>query len=150
MDERRSARVILLNAAQQVLLIRFDIQRDNQPFVFWATPGGGVEKGETDLEAARRELVEELALEISLTGPVHTVVSTFEHEGKLIDNIDVFFLGRHEAEGLTLHFGTQAEHAAMTEIRWWSIAELDRSSDTVFPSDLAEVLRVVVEAQHAA
>jgi 8-oxo-dGTP pyrophosphatase MutT (NUDIX family) len=100
MDERRSARVILLNAARQALLIRFDIQRDHQPFVFWATPGGGVEKGETDLEAARRELVEELALEISLTGPVYTVVSTFEHEGKLIDNIDVFFLGRHEAEGL--------------------------------------------------
>jgi 8-oxo-dGTP pyrophosphatase MutT (NUDIX family) len=71
MDERRSARVILLNAAWQALLIRFDIQRDHQPFVFWATPGGGVEKGETDLEAARRELVEELALEISPTGPVY-------------------------------------------------------------------------------
>lgn len=60
MPERRSARVILFNAVQQVLLIRFVIERGNQPFVFWATPVGGVEEGESDLGAARRELLEEL------------------------------------------------------------------------------------------
>lgn len=64
-DDHRSARVILLNTAQQVLLIRFVVERNHQPFVFWATPGGGVGRGETDLDAARRELVEELALDIS-------------------------------------------------------------------------------------
>jgi 8-oxo-dGTP diphosphatase len=144
-DERRSARIILLSAAQQVLLIRFVVQRDHQPFVFWATPGGGVEKGETDLGAARRELAEELALDIALTGPLHTVASTFEHEGKLVNNIDVFFLGRHEPQGVALHLETQAERAAMKEIRWWSIAELERSTETIFPTEFAKVLRVVVE-----
>jgi 8-oxo-dGTP diphosphatase len=72
-DERRSARIILLNAAEQVLLIRFVVERHNQPFVFWATPGGSVEEGETDLDAARRELAEELALDIALTGPAHSL-----------------------------------------------------------------------------
>jgi hypothetical protein len=56
-DERRSARIILLNAAQQVLLIRFVVERDHQPFVFWATAGGGVEEGETDIDAAPNETV---------------------------------------------------------------------------------------------
>jgi len=138
---RRSARVILLNSAQQVLLIRFVVGRQGKPFVFWATPGGGVEKDETDLEAAGRELGEELALDIALTGPVHTFASTFEHEGRLVDNVDVFFLGRHETEGAALHFETQAERAAMRELRWWTIAELERSFETVFPPDLPKVLR---------
>jgi 8-oxo-dGTP diphosphatase len=140
-DERRSARVILLNAAQDVLLIRFVVERQHQPFVFWATPGGSVEDGETDLDAARRELAEELALNVVLAGPVHTVASRFEHEGKLVDKIDVFFLGRLEHQGVALHFATQAERAAMKEIRWWTIAELERSSETIFPQDLAHLLR---------
>lgn len=140
-DERRSARVILLNAAQQVLLIRFVVERDHRPFVFWATPGGGVEEGEPDLDAARRELAEELALDIALTGPVHTVASKFEHEGKPVNNIDVFFLGRYEQQSVALLFATQAERAAMKEIRWWTIPELERASETVFPHDLAKVLR---------
>jgi ADP-ribose pyrophosphatase YjhB (NUDIX family) len=139
-DERRSARIILLNTAQQVLLIRFEVERDHQPFVFWATPGGSVEKDETDLDAARRELAEELELDIALTGPVHTVASTFEHEGKPVNNTDVFFLGRHEPQGVALHFETQAERTAR-ELRWWTITELERSSDTVYPTDLAKVLR---------
>jgi len=116
-DDRRSARVIVLNAAQQVLLIRFDVERQHKPFVFRATPGGGVERGEADLDAARRELVEELALDIDLTGPVHTVTSTFEHEGKPINSVDVFFLGRHEPQGVALHFKTEAERAANTSAR---------------------------------
>jgi 8-oxo-dGTP diphosphatase len=140
-NERRSARVILLSSAQWVLLIRFVVERDHRPFVFWATPGGGIERGETDLDAARRELAEELALDIALEGPVHTVVSTFEHEGQLLDNTDVFFLGHHEPQGVELHFATEAERAVMKEIRWWTIAELEGSNETVFPIDLAEVLR---------
>jgi len=127
-DERRSARVILLNAAQQVLLIRFVVERHHQPFVFWATPGGTVEKDETDLDAARRELAEELALTVPLTGPVHTAASRFEHEDRRVDNIDLFFLARCEQQSVALHSVTQAERAAMKEIRWWTIAELERSS----------------------
>jgi hypothetical protein len=33
----------------------------------------------------------------------------------------------------------------MREIKWWPIAELERSTETVFPPDLAKVLRRLVE-----
>jgi hypothetical protein len=98
-------------------------------------------EGETDLAGARRELSEELHLEIPLSGPVHTVTSTFDFKGKPLTSIDVFFLGRHESQGVELHFATKVERVAMKEFRWWTIEELERSSETVFSQDLAKVLQ---------
>jgi hypothetical protein len=33
----------------------------------------------------------------------------------------------------------------MKELKWWTIEEIDRSPETVFPADLAKVLRRLVE-----
>jgi 8-oxo-dGTP diphosphatase len=141
--QRRSARIILLSSAQQVLLIRFVIERGCEPFEFWATPGGAVEQGETDLVAAQRELNEELGLDILLAGPIYCAAASFEYEGETINAHVVFFVGRCEQQTLTLKFATPAERAAMKEIRWWSVAELETTSATVFPPDLAKLLRTV-------
>ena len=54
---------------------------------------------------------------------------------------DVFFLGRHESQRVELHFATEVERVAMKELRWRTIEELERSSETAFPADLAKVLR---------
>jgi len=140
MKERRSARVILTNTSRQVLLIRFAVERQNEPFVFWATPGGSVERDESDLDAARRELKEELGLDIELTGPVHCVVSEFDHEGERVSNTDVFFAGHAEQLEVMLRYATEAERLAMKEIRWWSMTELERTAETIFPVDLTKVL----------
>lgn len=97
---------------------------------FTISPGVGdqqdVEEGESDLGAARRELLKELHLEIPLSGPVHEVISTFECEGKQLTSTDVFFLGRHESQRVELHFATEVERVAMKELRWWTLEELDR------------------------
>jgi 8-oxo-dGTP pyrophosphatase MutT (NUDIX family) len=60
-------------------LIRFVVSRDGMDFSFWATPGGSVEVGKSDLDAAQRELKEELALSVALAGPIHTAVTRFSH-----------------------------------------------------------------------
>ena len=73
-------------------MIRFAVPRDGNTFIFWATPGGTVEPGETDVEAAKREVKEELGVELPLMGPVHSSVDRFTHKGIPVENTDVFFV----------------------------------------------------------
>lgn len=141
LPERRSARGILLDAAGRVLLIRFAVERSGRPFVFWATPGGAIEAGETEVDAARRELREELGLDIALTGPVHDAESEFEFEGERIRSIDVYFVGRCDVPAPALRFATEGERKAMKVVRWWSVAEIEGTGETIFPTELAAIVR---------
>jgi len=144
--ERRTARAILLDDGGRVLLIRFAVARDGNAFVFWATPGGTVEPGETDLEAAGREIREELAIEIPLAGPVHSSVDRFTHKGVPVENTDIFFVGRLNRTAPRLHAATEDERVAMQETRWWSGEEMEGTVETIFPRDLATVVRRLIRS----
>ena len=56
--DRFSARVVVIDDDGHVLLCRIDDPHDDKLPV-WITPGGGVEGGETIVQAAVRELLEE-------------------------------------------------------------------------------------------
>ena len=56
----RSAVVILEN--EKVLLI----QRNKDNSIYYVFPGGGIESGETPKEAAKREALEELGIEVNV------------------------------------------------------------------------------------
>lgn len=139
--KRRSARVILRSPSNEVLLIEFVVRRSSGDFTFWATPGGEVEVGESDITAAQRELREELGLELHLVGPVHFASSEFEHKGALITNTDVFFTAECPREAPRLDPFTAEERAAMRRMRWWSADEIASSGVDIFPKDLEQALR---------
>jgi 8-oxo-dGTP pyrophosphatase MutT (NUDIX family) len=133
---RQAGRAILRDKAGRVLLIHFVLPN----MTFWATPGGGVEPGETALEAAHRELQEELGIAVRLQGPVHQAVGIFEFEGSLIENTDNFFAGRWD--GVPRLIGaTESESAALIEARWWTMEDVEQTREAIFPRDLAQVLR---------
>ena len=133
---RQAGRAILRDKQGRVLLIHFVLPN----MTFWATPGGGVEPGETTLQAAHRELQEELGIAVPLEGPVHKAVGIFEFEGALIENTDNFFAGFWD--GVPRLIGaTETESAALTEARWWTMEEVERAREAIFPRDLAQVLR---------
>ena len=53
--DRPTARLIVLNERDQVLLLRLEGESET----FWMPPGGGLKAGESYEQAARRELREE-------------------------------------------------------------------------------------------
>ncbi len=138
MVERRSAprprqagRAILCDDQSRVLLIYFVLPNMR----FWATPGGGVEKGETLLQTAQRELQEELGITVTLEGPIHTATGIFEFEGELIENTDHFFHGSWNGTP-RLSGATANESAALQEARWWTPEEVEAAKEPIFPRDL--------------
>jgi 8-oxo-dGTP pyrophosphatase MutT (NUDIX family) len=133
---RQAGRAILRDDAGRVLLIHFVLPN----MTFWATPGGGMEAGETPLAAAIRELREELGIAVALEGPVHRAVGIFEFEGVLIENTDHFFAGRWNGTP-RLTGATEAESAALRAVRWWTMEEIERTEEDIFPRDLSDVLR---------
>jgi 8-oxo-dGTP pyrophosphatase MutT (NUDIX family) len=133
---RQAGRAILRDDAGRVLLIHFVLPN----MTFWATPGGGMEPGETPLAAAIREVREELGIDVALEGPVHRAVGIFEFENVLIENTDHFFVGRWNGTPRLIG-ATESESAALTEARWWTVEELEQSREAIFPRDLAQVLR---------
>ena len=149
---RRSARVILFDPSGDLLLIRFVAELDGAPFVFWVTPGGEVEVGETDLAAAGRELEEELGLQLPLVGPVHEESGgTYTHLGETVRNFDVFFAGRCERDAPVLRGVTKDEVRLMREARWWGLAALRATGERIYPvglASLAERVRAELEAAH--
>jgi ADP-ribose pyrophosphatase YjhB (NUDIX family) len=128
---------MVFDPAGRVLLIRCAVMRSDGEFVFWLTPGGEIEPNEEPIDAARRELCEELGLEVEVVGPVYTQSNQFEHQGEMRDNLDFVFTAKCAADAPMLHGLTADEIEIMKEIRWWTAEEIERSPERIFPADLA-------------
>lgn len=63
---REAVRALVLDPADRVLLVRFEFPNTGTR---WALPGGGLEPGESDHDALRRELAEEAGLTDLEIGP---------------------------------------------------------------------------------
>jgi 8-oxo-dGTP pyrophosphatase MutT (NUDIX family) len=59
---------------------------------FWAVPGGRVEHGEAAGDALRREMEEELSINIKDIRPIWCVDTFFEHQGQSCHEIGIYFL----------------------------------------------------------
>ncbi len=128
---------MLFDEGGDILLVRFVVPREGGEFAFWALPGGEIEAGETEVEAAVREVREELGLELVVSGPVYRDSNQFLHQGEMQDNVDFLFraeCGREEPQLLGV---TVDEREIMKEIRWWSEAEIEGSRERIFPEGLA-------------
>src|SRR5580698_1141039 len=63
---RQGVRAVVLDDDDRILLVHFEFP----DWTLWATPGGGIEPGETYESAIRRELKEEVGLFDVNLGPV--------------------------------------------------------------------------------
>ena len=141
---RPSARLLVLDPDLNLLLFRF-VHKDG-PMAgadFWATPGGGVEDGETFAEAAIRELREETGIVVTDVGP-SIATRAFElllPDGERVWAEEQFFVVRADDRTLTRDAWTALEREVMADHRWWSVEELAATAATVWPEDLPGMLR---------
>src|SRR6202011_1909483 len=118
---------MLFDETGAILLIRFVVPREDGEFVFWALPGGEIEAGEAEAEAAVRGLKEELGIAVTVEGPVYRDANMFLHQGEMQDNLDFLFRARCGREEPRLTGFTMEEIGMMKEMRWWTAEEVEDS-----------------------
>jgi ADP-ribose pyrophosphatase YjhB (NUDIX family) len=141
---RRAGRVIVLDPAQRVLLLRYDAGPPAGRH--WATPGGGLNPGESYAAAASRELIEETGWDdVALLGELHRGVRMLEHRDRVVRQHERHFLARVDQPGRELG-DVAAMHVSdgIAAWRWWTLAELDTTAEVVFPAGLAGLIRGVL------
>jgi 8-oxo-dGTP pyrophosphatase MutT (NUDIX family) len=133
------------------LLLMFEGVDPTTPEVrFWFTPGGGLDAGETFEEAAARELREEAGYELRvLGGVVHEDEVEFDFEGVTYRQRQRFFAVAVPVAGPTAALDrggwTDVERRSITGYRWWSLDELETTSESIYPPDLAGIVGSITD-----
>ncbi|MEQ7129414.1 NUDIX domain-containing protein [Actinopolymorpha sp. B11F2] len=149
---RHSARAIILDEHDRILLCRFGFPHPAVPAgatIVWAAPGGGIEHGETPLEALDRELREEVGLVLDADPPHvwHQEVIASGHAAGYDGVINDYFLIRTSSftpHGTLSDDELTAEH--ITGWQWWPCKDIAdyRGTDLFSPRDLATLLIALI------
>ena len=136
---RRSARVLLIDAADRLLLVRSALVIGRPELGYaWFAPGGGVEPGESLTAAAARELHEETGL-AAAPGDLHPVAYTVSSgdfgwvSGRIRDDFFLLRVPSHQVHPAGL---TEFERRHYGGHHWWTPAELAATAEVIVPREL--------------
>lgn len=146
MSERRlrlATRALVLDDDDRVLLVRMGGGGQS----VWVTPGGGIEDGETDEDAVRRELYEEVGLRSFVLGPLVWVRTAYVPlgGGTWDGETERIYLVRTRAFEPAPHLPWDELRAeGMTAVRWWTLQELEAAETLFAPRRLPLLLRELI------
>ncbi|MEV1173573.1 NUDIX domain-containing protein [Nonomuraea sp. NPDC049784] len=140
---RSTARVLLVDDVDRLLVYRGLLLQVEDPYYAWFTPGGAVDPGESLQQAAARELREELGYAVApaVLGPVVAISSgTWSLGGETFSSVDSFFFLR--VSGLEVDTsGMDDEERQVTDrFEWWTVTELRTAAETIVPGGLAALM----------
>ena len=141
--QRPSSRLLVLDQDDRLLLFKFEHR--SGPLAgrtFWATPGGGLDLGESYEAAACREMLEETGFRIDDPGPqIAQRRAVFQvPDGRMVSADERFFLIRVDRLQLSTQHWSDLEREIMAEHRWWSLGDLDSTDELFYPENLIEIL----------
>ncbi|RQW81872.1 NUDIX hydrolase [Micromonospora globispora] len=143
--ERRAVRVVLLDAEERVLL--FHTRDPDHPRLgtWWELPGGGLDPGETYLEAAVRELREETGFVVDagqLGAASWRRRASFIHRQLRHVQDEVITLVRLDVAGPDIDAAERLDYEVEDYFgfRWWPVPEIVSSGERFYPGRLPELL----------
>lgn len=139
MNLRQGVRALVIDQAERIVLVRFD----HPDRTVWATPGGGVEEGESDEVALGRELREELGLELDQPLGSHVWERTHVFPMSRWDGQrERYYVVRVPAFAIRPALGWDVlRREGVGDVRWWSREEIEATSGVIFaPRRLARFL----------
>lgn len=151
MLERFTARVLLLDPHGRILLMKGRLPSDPAGPSFWFTVGGGLEPGESVRETAAREIVEETGYADAELGPIVWCGEAMlrDADQRLVHFRETYIVARTQGGALSRAGWQPHEHELTDDLRWWTLAELQRTDATVYPIGLADLLPDVLAGRFA-
>ncbi len=148
---RRAARVLVFDDEGRLLLLRGSDPARPEAGSWWFTPGGALGPHELPEDAARREVREETGIELAELGPVVLErAARFSFDGAEYEQEERFFSARVTGTALDFSAWTEVERRSLLEARWWSVCDLERTEEAVYPEGLARLARTLNVGQGAA
>lgn len=150
MRERLTARVLLLDPDDRILLIKGRLV--NNPTSFWFTVGGGAEPGESVFEAAVREVREEAGFDAIELGPVvwRRDAENMMADGALALLKESYIVARCPGGEPNRDGWDAVERELCDDIRWWTYDEIAASADMIYPEGLADLLPDILAGRYPA
>lgn len=143
--EREVVRAVVLDARDHVLLFHTRDPTYPELGTWWELPGGGLDPGETFLEAVIRELAEEAGLVVAagqVGAPTWRRRATYLYRGERRISNEVVVPVRLAVAGPAVdgagRVGFEAED--YFGFRWWPVPEVTGSADRFYPGRLPELL----------
>ena len=140
---RKAARVIVAAQGKYLLGERWDPAVPNKSW--WTSAGGGIDPGESAIEAAIREVSEELGVDVTsdlLGKPVAKRLVTLSYSDQIVDQQETYFVWQAEnCFAAETRFQTEREKKTSGDWRWFDEAELSQIwvwDDVVAIAALAE------------